>query len=254
MSKAKTGKKEMEIEKNKEFIPENVAKTKKRNDGIVKTRKDRRAKAIVTGAEKRKEYALRGEKYHNEYKAAQKTLVDEKRKARATGAFYVPAEAKVMLVVRIRGINCLSPTTRKILQLFKLRQLHNATLIRINKATVNMLRKVEPFIAYGYPTQKTIRQMIYKRGYAKINKQRIPLTSNIIVEQALGKFGIISIEDLIHELVTLGPHFKEANAFLWTFKLSSPSDGFSNKRHPFHQGGDWGNREEKINELVQRMI
>jgi len=254
MSKAKTGKKEMEIEKNKEFVPENVAKTRKRNEGLLKARKERRTKAIATAAERRKEYALRGEKYHNEYRALQKTLVDEKRKARSTGAFYVPAEAKVALVVRIRGINCLSPTVRKILQLFKLRQLHNATLIRVNKATINMLRKVEPFIAYGYPTQSTIRKLLYKRGYAKINKQRIPLTSNVIVEQGLGKIGILSIEDLIHELVTVGPNFKQANSFLWTFKLSSPKDGFSNKRHPFHQGGDWGNREEKINELVQRMI
>jgi len=254
MSKAKTGKKEMEIEKNKEFVPENVNKTRKRNEGIIKTRKERRTKAVATFAERRKEYATRAEKHHNEYRAKVKTLVDEKRKARATGSFFVPAEAKVALVVRIRGINCLSPITRKILQLFKLRQLHNATLVKLNKATINMLRRVEPFIAYGYPTYNTIRQMVYKRGYAKIAKQRIPLTSNVIVEQVLGKHGIISVEDLIHELVTVGPHFKEANSFLWTFKLSSPSDGFNNKRHPYHQGGDWGNREEKINELVQRMI
>jgi large subunit ribosomal protein L7e len=55
-------------------------------------------------------------------------------------------------------------------------------------------------------------------------------------------------------LVTVGPHFKEANNFLWPFKLDSPSKGFNNKRHPFHRGGDWGNREDLINELVRRMI
>jgi len=83
-----------------------------------------------------------------------------------------------MLVVRIRGINCLHPTVRKILQLFRLRQLHNATLVKVNKATVNMLRKVEPYIAYGYPNHETIKQLLYKRGYAKINKQRIPISHN----------------------------------------------------------------------------
>jgi 60S ribosomal protein uL30 len=64
--------------------------------------------------------------------------------------------------------------------------------------------------------------LVYKRGFAKINKQRISITSNQIVEAALGKFGIICVEDLIHELETCGPHFKEANSFLWAFKLSSP--------------------------------
>jgi len=117
-----------------------------------------------------------------------------------------------------------------------------------------MLRKVEPFITYGYPSNDTIRKLIYKRGYAKVNKQRIPITSNAIIEASLGKLGIICIEDLIHEIITVGPNFKAANSFLWTFKLSSPSHGFSNKRHAFHQGGDWGNREDKINELTQRML
>lgn len=42
------------------------------------------------------------------------------------------------------------PTTKKILQLFRLRQLNNATFVRINKATINMLHRIEPYIAYGY--------------------------------------------------------------------------------------------------------
>jgi len=54
-------------------------------------------------------------------RAKAKSIVDETRKARAAGSFFVPAEAKVALVIRIRGINCLSPTVRKILQLFRLR-------------------------------------------------------------------------------------------------------------------------------------
>jgi hypothetical protein len=40
------------------------------------------------------------------------------------------------------------------------------------------------------------------------------------VQDALGKFGIICIEDLIHEIVTVGPAFKEANNFLHPFQLS----------------------------------
>jgi large subunit ribosomal protein L7e len=200
------------------------------------------------------EYKKKAEQYRAEYVKAEKDLVEAKRSARAAGSFYVPAESKIALVVRIRGINRHSPQVRKILQLLRLRQLHNAVLIKVNKATINMLRKVEPFITYGYPTRKTVSDLVYKRGYGKINKQRIPLSSNDLVEQALTKQGLTSVEDLIHELVTCGPNFKQASNFLWTFKLSSPKGGFSCKRHAFHQGGDWGNREELINELVQRML
>jgi len=253
MSKAQASK-EIQIEKSKEFVPENVLKKSKREAKSAEERKARRTKAIATAAEKRKEYAVRAERYAKEYAATKRTLIDERRRARAAGSFFVPAEAKVALVIRIRGINCLSPQVRKILQLLRLRQLHNATLVRVNKATINMLRKVEPFITYGYPSQETIRRLVYKRGYAKLHRQRIPITSNLIVEQGLGKQGIISVEDIIHELATFGPNFKAVNNFLWPFKLESPKGGFSNKRHPYHQGGDWGNREEKINELVRRML
>ena len=36
------------------------------------------------------------------------------------------------------------------LQLLRLRQIHNAVFVKINKATVNMLRLVEPYVAWGY--------------------------------------------------------------------------------------------------------
>ena len=141
------------------------------------------------------------------------------------------------------------------MQLLRLRQLHNGVFVKLNKATVNMLRRVEPYITYGYPSQRTIAKLIYKRGYGKVNGSRIPLTDNAIVENTLGKkHGISSVEDLIHEITTVGAHFKEANNFLWPFKLNSPRKGFAEKRHPYHNGGVWGNREEQINELVRRML
>ena len=47
--------------------------------------------------------------------------------------------------------------------------MYNATFVKINKASINMLRKVQDLIAYGYPSKKTIKELIYKRGFAKIN-------------------------------------------------------------------------------------
>ena len=95
---------------------------------------------------------------------------------------------------------------------------------------------------------------MYKRGHGKIDGSRIPLTQNKIVQKALGKYDIICVEDLIHEIYTVGPNFKEANNFLWPFKLSSPNGGFKSKLVHFMEGGDAGNREDKINKLVQRML
>ena len=55
--------------------------------------------------------------------------------------------------------------------------------LQVNKATMNMLQRVEPYITWGYPNLKTVRELVYKRGYGKVSKNRIPLTDNQIIEQ-----------------------------------------------------------------------
>lgn len=165
----------------------------------------------------------------------------------------MPAENKVAFVIRIRGINGVDPKTKKILQLLRLRQINNGVFVRLNKASINMLRRVEPYIAYGYPNLKSVRELIYKRGNGKVSGQRIPLTSNHIIQKALGEKGIVCVEDLIHEIFTCGEHFKEANNFLWPFKLNSPLGGMDRKRVHFVEGGDYGNREEFMDQLIRKM-
>ena len=65
--------------------------------------------------------------------------------------------------------------------------------------------------------------------------------------------GIICIEDLIHEIFTVGPAFKQASNFLWPFKLSAPKGGIDHKRLHYIEGGHAGNREAYINNLVRSM-
>jgi len=76
----------------------------------------------------------------------------------------------------------------------------------------------------------------------------------LLSSQELGKHNIICVEDLIHEIYTVGPHFKEANNFLWPFKLSSPNGGFKSKLIHFIEGGDSGNRQDKINQLIKATL
>ena len=176
-----------------------------------------------------------------------------RRAAKAAGGFYTDPEAKVLIAIRIRGINDMAPKSRKILQLLRLRQIHNAVFVKVNAATLKMLKLVEPYLAFGEPNLKTVRELVLKRGYGKVNGSRIPLTDNAIVEGALGKHGIVCVEDLVHELYTAGPAFKQASNFLWPFKLSAPKGGLSRKRLHYVEGGFHGSHEHKINALVRRM-
>jgi large subunit ribosomal protein L7e len=151
----------------------------------------------------------------------------------------------------IRGVH---PRVKQVLRLFRLRQINNGVFVKLNKATIQMLRIAEPYIAWGYPNLKSVRELVYKRGFGKVTKQRIPLTDNSIIEKSLGKArsivnqcnnemhrpmymidsftlpfntclgkqDIICMEDLVHEIFTVGDSFKKATNFLWPFKLNNP--------------------------------
>jgi len=250
----------MEVEKSKKggkgktVIPENFQKKQKRNQTLKEDAAKTRANRKVEGKKKRDEITKRAEGYVKAHQQRLLELVKKRRDARANNSFFIPAEGKLLLAVRIRGVNRLAPRVKRILRLFRLRQIHNAAFIRVNKATLNMLKHIDPYVTYGYPDRKTISSLLYKRGYMKVKGQRLPIVRNQIVESALGKQNILSIEDLIEEIVSVGANFKVANNSIWPFKLNTPKGGYREKRHPYNQGGDWGNREQAINEFVRRMI
>ncbi|KAH6872817.1 60S ribosomal protein L7 [Alternaria rosae] len=236
------------------LVPENLLKKRKSQE------KAREERAIATrekrdkSKKKREVIFTRAEKYVKEYRDAERERVRLSREAKKSDSLYVPAEPKLAFVVRIKGINKIDPKKRKTLQLLRLLQINNGVFVKLTKATMEMLKIVEPFVAYGYPNQKSVRELIYKRGYGKVDKQRLPLTDNEIIEENLGKYGMICMEDLIHEICTVGPNFKAASNFLWPFKLNNPTGGFRKRKFKhFIEGGDLGNREDKINELIRQM-
>jgi 60S ribosomal protein uL30 len=235
-------------------VPESLLKKRKSNEKAVA---EKVAKSITdkkVRKDKRKAIFKRAETYVKEYRATEREQIRLKRQARKAGNFYVSPEAKLILIVRIRGINGVSPKVRKILQLFRLLQINNAIFIKASKATLNMIRIIEPYVAFGYPNMKTVKGLVYKRGFVKVNKNRIPISDNSVIEKSLAAQNIICVEDLIHEIFTVGTNFKKATNFLWPFKLNTPTGGWKVKRNHYNEGGDYGNREDKINELVQRMI
>merc|ERR1712055_876264 len=235
-------------------VPETILKRRKRQATARAERQKAALADSVARKKKRTDIFKRAEKYAKEYREVERENIRLVREAKKDGGFHVAAEPKLAFVMRIRGINQVAPKVRKVLQLFRLRQINNGVFIKLNKATINMLRICEPYVAWGMPNLKSVKDLVYKRGFAKVEGNRTPLTSNDIVEQNLGKYGMICVEDLIHEIVTVGPNFKYASNFLWPFKLNTPTGGWRKKVNHFVEGGDFGCREDFINELLKKMV
>merc|ERR1712024_124072 len=235
-------------------VPETILKRRKRQAENRAKRATALANDRVARRAKRVEIFKRAEKYVKEYRDRERDELRLTREAKKAGNFYVAAEDKFVFVMRIRGVNQVAPKVKKALQLFRLRQINNGVFVKLNKATINMLRICEPFITRGTPNLKSVRELIYKRGFVKKDGNRTAITSNDIIEEKLGKFGIICVEDLIHEIVPVGPNFKYATNFLWPFKLNTPTGGWRKKTNHFVEGGDFGCREDFINPLLAKMV
>lgn len=220
--------------------------------------------------------AMRAARYQRSYKKQRENRIRLHRLAEAYGKkekkdqkdakkdekespflkYYVPPEPRLAFVMRLRGINGVPPKPKKILQLLRLRQINNGVFVRLNKATKNMLKAVEPYVAIGYPSVRIIRCLIIKRGYCRINKQRIPIRSNKLISYKLGKYGIHTVDDLVHQLYTVGKHYTKCNRFLWPFKLQNPRGGYGKKgklRH-FVEGGAMGDRMGMINRFIRKCL
>ncbi|KAI7863165.1 ribosomal protein L30, ferredoxin-like fold domain-containing protein [Spinellus fusiger] len=238
------------------WVPETLLKKQRTDEKTATVAAQKKSEQLKAKSQTRKDIFKRADHYVREYRQKEQDEIRMRRMAKSQGDFFIPAQPQLLFVLRIKGINNVSPKVHKVLELFRLLQINNGVFVRLNKATSNMLQLIEPFVTYGSPNLKTVKELIYKRGYGKVNGQRLFLSDNAIIEQALGKHNILCIEDMIHEISTVGEHFKQVNSFLWPFKLSNPSAKASwrpQKAKHYVQGGDSGDREDEINRLVQAM-
>ncbi|KAE8799533.1 60S ribosomal protein L7-2 [Hordeum vulgare] len=72
-----------------------------------------------------------------EYEAQDKELVQLKREARMKGGFYVSPESKLLFIVHQEDLAAFAF------------EIFNGVFLKVNKATITMLRRVEPYVAYG---------------------------------------------------------------------------------------------------------
>ena len=140
----------MQAEKKVPPKPEGQIKKEERNQRIATTLKEQREKRRADNKVKRQALLARIQGYETAYQQANSEVITARRQAKANGQIFVPAQPRLAFVIRIRGVNKLDPRSVRILRLLRLRQLHNGAFVRINKATVNLLRRVEPYITFGY--------------------------------------------------------------------------------------------------------
>uniref|UniRef100_A0A5B7BEM6 Putative 60S ribosomal protein L7-2-like n=1 Tax=Davidia involucrata TaxID=16924 RepID=A0A5B7BEM6_DAVIN len=234
------------------YIPETILKKRRSNEQWAIRRKQQLEERIKKF--KGDNFVIKKpDQFIREYRDRELDLIQMKHRGKQQRRALVPPESKLLFIIRIGGKNDMHPKTRKNLYSLRLRKIFNGVFVKANERMIEILQRVEPYVTYGYPNFKNVKDLIYKKGLGKINKQRVPLTDNNIIEQELGKYGILCIEDIINEIANVGPHFKEVSSFLCPFSLNKQEKALQGKKRLYKDGGDTGNREDQINELISKM-
>ena len=189
--------------------------------------------------------------YHKKYRQMYRTEIRMARMAWKASNFCVPTQPKLTFVLRIRGSNGVSPKVCKVLQLLSLRQIFNGTFVKLNKASINMLRVVEPYIAWGYPKLKSVNELICKRGYGKINKKWIALTDNALWARSLGNTDSSAWKIWFMRSILLENVSKKQTTSCGPLNCLLHEVEWRKKATHFVEGGDAGNREDQINRLLE---
>lgn len=197
---------------------------------------------------------IRPEAFVNAYREKQRNYAYYKLRKASPRQANIEESDGVILVLRITGNKNISDQQLAVLRRLGLPKVHEARLMRATDEIKQFLKLVENFVIYGPVNRKVIKELISKRGHFLDGKELKLIASNQIVEDALGKYGIVCIEDIVGEISTNSKHFDVIQKSLATFKLTKPTEGYGNKKSPAVSGGAWGRYQGDFSEYVAKMI
>jgi large subunit ribosomal protein L7e len=88
----------------------------------------------------------------------------------------------------------------------------------------------------------------------KVGKEKIEINSNELVEKYIGG-DVICLEDVVNEIINIGPNFNKITEFISPFKLTTPPHTLMSRiRKPVAKNGHWGYRGPDINTYIENMI
>lgn len=114
---------------------------------------------------------------------------------------------RVALVVRAKGK--LIPTSVAVaFRRMGLEKIYASRLVRLTPSTERALVQLRPFCIVGFPTTEQLTQLLRTRGalWVEETKAKRFITSNLLLEQTLGSYNILCIEDLAEALTTASTH------------------------------------------------
>ena len=110
--------------------------------------------------------------------------------------------------------------SERLLKTLRLRNAYEGVFVKKTEPFLRILQLLRPHVLFGTPNYSTVSQLLRKRAALFVNKERVPITNNKVVEDAFGGEGIVCVEDMIHEIVTCGRKYRKVTKALAPFSFA----------------------------------
>jgi len=137
-------------------------------------------------------------------------------------------------IIRVRGNVNIAPDVKKTFEMLNLNSVNHLSLWSETKEHLKMIKTVENYATYGNISEEVLTELINKKGKSKKGKiEAKKVIKELGEEKTLNQLGLVNC-----------------------FRLSPPIKGYERKgiKKPFSIGGVLGDRKEKIDELIKKMM
>lgn len=171
--------------------------------------------------------------------------------------------ALMVFCVRIRDDTAIPRQIRQALCRMGLSDIHQGVFLPYDTIHQQQnLHTLDPWIVYGPPTEAAVKDLLERRGFAKVGpkkKQRVPLSDNNVIEEALGvSHNLLCIDDLVHTLTNpkkdVAAYKAVAVDFLWPFRLADSKTDFERRTLKLKDGKEYGDIGERIQDYIQQVV
>ncbi|MBR9675784.1 50S ribosomal protein L30 [Candidatus Woesearchaeota archaeon] len=141
--------------------------------------------------------------------------MSEKQKKGAEKKKEEKPKTKKLVVIRIRGVTGIRKDIKDTLDMLRLYKKHFCVVLRSDKPTVGMIKKVKDYVTWGEISEEALKELKKKREAKYADNTPKPF-----------------------------------------FRLHPPIGGFERKgiKKPFSIGGVLGDRKQKIDDLLKKMM
>ncbi|EAO00003.1 putative 60S ribosomal protein L7 [Trypanosoma cruzi] len=163
-------------------------------------------------------------------------------------------DSHVVLIVRARGKQIPSEVSAAFRHLGLLK-LYAARLLCLNPRTDPLVKQLAPFCIIGHPEPVQLEELLRTRGslWNEETQTKRFISGNLMLEQALGQYNILCIEDLCDAIVKKTEHVQAALRHIAPFDFHPPRQLFLERHRSVHQKLEMVNQESFAAYLAQQL-